>query len=261
MKRLLILFAAIVFVFNASAAQFSKAQKVEIQTIVHNYLLKNPEILIQMSKELQQRQYQEAQQKALKAIDANKHALLAADQTQVAGNPKGKVTLIEFFDYQCVHCSNIHKQKIIKKLIANNSDLRVVYKEWPIFGAPSIYAAKAAMAANQQGKYLQMRNAIFNTGKIEGKLTDADVDAVAKKIGLNMRRYRKAIHNPKFKASIDESYRLAQALGLIGTPSFIIIPTPGAGKSGNLQSDNGKTTFIPGLVPPAELQQAIDAAK
>lgn len=255
MKRLLILFAAVAFVSSVSAAQFSKAEKTEIQTIVHDYLVKNPQILVQMSNELQQRQYQDLQKKALKAIKANRVSLFAPDQTQVAGNPKGKVTLIELFDYQCVHCANLHKKGVLKSLIAKNPDLRVVYKEFPIFGAPSIYAAKAAMAATQQGQYLQMRNAIFNTGKIEGKLKDSDVDAAAKKIGLNMKKYRKAMAAPKVKASIDETYKLAQALSVQGTPSFVIAPTP---KLGN---PKGKVTFIPGLVGPAQMQQAIDAAK
>ncbi len=255
MKRLFILLVAVVMTFGVSAAQFSKAQKLEIENIVHDYLVKNPQILVQISEELQQKQYQKMQAKALKAIKAHQTLLFKPDQTQINGNPKGKVTLIEFFDYQCVHCSNLHKQKLISDLIAKNADLRVVYKEFPIFGAPSIYAAKAAMAAGLQGKYLKMRNAIFNTGKIEGKLTDADVDAVAKKIGLNMQQYRKDIKDPKIKASIDASYKLAQALGIQGTPSFVVGPTP---KIGN---PKGKVTFIPGVVGSAQMQQAIDAAK
>ena len=244
-----------VLVFGVNATQFSKAQKVEIEKIIHDYLVKNPQILVQISEELQQKQYQMMQIKALDAIKKHQALLFNPDQTQIAGNPKGKVTLIEFFDYQCVHCSNLHKKKVIKDLIAKNSNLRVVYKEFPIFGAPSIYAAKAAMAAARQGKYLKMRNAIFNTGKIEGKLTDADVNAVAKKVGLNMPRYYKDIKNTKIKSSIDASYKLAQALGIQGTPSFVIGPTP---KFGNV---NGKVTFIPGLVGPAQMQRAIDAAK
>ena len=255
MKRILILLTLAVFVFNASAAQFSKAEKTEIQTIVHDYLVKNPEILIQLSQELQQKQYQAMQKKALAAIKTRQSVLFAPSHTQVAGNPKGKVTLVEFFDYQCVHCSNVHKSKVIKTLVTNNPDLRIVYKEWPIFGEASIYAAKAAMAAGQQGKYLAMRDAIFDTGKIEGKLTKADVDQAAAKVGLNMVQYHKAIGDPKLKASIDQSYRLADALGIRGTPAFVAAPTPKLGNS------KGKITFIPGLVPPAQLQQAIDAAK
>ena len=140
-------------------------------------------------------------------------------------------------------------------MIAANPNLRVVYKEFPIFGDTSIYASKAAMAANKQGKYLAMRDGIFATGKIEGALTPADIDAVAKQIGLNMAQYKQDISSKAVQASIDETYHLAQQLGLQGTPAFIIAPTPKIGDA------KGQTTFIPGLVSEDALQQAIGAAQ
>ncbi len=146
---------------------------------------------------------------------------------------------------------------MLEGLIGKNPNLRVIYREFPIFGAPSVYAAKAALAAGKQNKYLAMRDAIFNTGAIEGNLKIADVDGAAQKIGLNMQQYRADLKkdDTAFKAYIDTSMQLAQALGIQGTPSFIIAPTP---KTGNTE---GKTAFIPGLVSTAQLQKAIDAAK
>lgn len=259
MKRLLIVFFSLTFSLlsgmQANAMQFSKAESNEIEQIVHKYLVAHPEILIQMSQELQQKQMQAMQSKALAAIDGNQDKVFNPNGTQVAGNPKGKVTLVEFFDYQCVHCYNLHKHGVIDQLIRSNSQLRVVFKEFPIFGDASIYASKAAMAAAEQGKYIAMRNGIFALGEIEGKLKDSDIDKVAKKIGLNMSDYKAFIASSKGKAVIDEDYKLAQTLGIQGTPSFIIGPTP---KYGNKA---GKTTFIPGLVGPAQLQQAITAAE
>ncbi len=257
MKRLLTFILMLTMVFASQAAQFSKAEKAEINTLIHDYLLKNPQILIQMSQELQQQQYTQLQQQAFKAIKANSAQLFSTDGTQPAGNPNGKVTLVAFFDYQCVHCANLQKQKVIANLIANNSNLRVIYREFPIFGAPSTYAAKAALAAAKQGKYLAMYNAIFDTGAIEGNLTPADVDKAAQKAGLNMNQYRTDLKqdDAQFSAYISTSFDLAKALGIQGTPSFVIAPTP---KTGN---PNGKTAFIPGLVSAEQLQQAVDAAK
>ena len=208
-----------------------------------------------MAQELQDQQNQQTQTQALKAITANSAALFQPNQTVIEGNPKGTITLVEFFDYQCVHCANFQKQGVIASLIAANPNLRVVYKEFPIFGDTSIYASKAAMAANKQGKYLAMRDGIFATGKIEGALTPADIDAVAKQIGLNMAQYKQDISSKAVQASIDETYHLAQQLGLQGTPAFIIAPTPKIGDA------KGQTTFIPGLVSEDALQQAIGAAQ
>jgi protein-disulfide isomerase len=254
-KRLLVGLMALGLVASAQAAQFSKAETNEIQTIVQKYLLAHPELLVQMSQKLQQQQYQQMQDKALTAIKANSEQIYKPNDTQVAGNPNGKVTLVEFFDYQCVHCYNLHKQGVLDQLIQKNSDLRIVYKEFPIFGDASMYASKAAMAAAAQGKYLAMRNGIFAMGEIEGKLKKADIDKVAKKIGLNMKQYKAFINGPEGKKVIDADYKVAQVLGIQGTPSFIIGPTPKIGDS------SGKTSFIPGLVGPQQLQQAIDAAK
>lgn len=255
MKIIISLLLGLTLAFNSQAMQFSKAESNEIEKIVHNYMIAHPEILIQMSQELQQKQFQMMQNKALGVIKKNADAIFAPNHTQVAGNPRGKVSLVEFFDYQCVHCANFHKHGVIKQLIESNPELRIVYKEFPIFGDASIYASKAAMAAAKQGKYQAMRNGIFDLNEIEGKLKKSDIDKVAAKIGLNMNQYREFINSDAGKKVIDADYKLAQQLGIQGTPSFIIGPTPKIG------SRSGKTTFIPGLVGPAQMQQAIDAAK
>lgn len=255
MKKVLIFLVAMSIVGLANAAPFSKDQTTQIETIVHDYLIAHPDILIQMSQELQQQQYQQMQQKAMAVIKDNSQQLFAANGTQVAGNPNGTVTLVEFFDYQCVHCANIHRDHVIETLIKANPDLRVVYKEFPIFGEGSVYASKAALAATLQGKYLQLHDAIFATGKIEGNLKSADVDTAAKKAGLNVAKMKKDMQSPQIKADLDTDYKLAQALGLPGTPGFIIAPTPNTGNSA------GKTAFIPGLASVDNLQQAINAAK
>ncbi len=258
MKRILFFIIALTATVGMlQAAQFSTTERAEINAMIHDYLLQNPEILVQMSDKLQQQQFEQIQKQALSAIKANSQALFSPQGTQVAGNPKGSVTLVEFFDYQCVHCANLHKEHIVEDLIRKNPELRVVYREFPIFGAASNYAAKAAMAASLQGKYLEMRDAIFNLNEIEGSLKTADIDKAAEKTGLNMAQYRMSLKrdNQMFQNYVDVDYKLAKALGIQGTPAFIIAPTPQTG------SANGKTAFIPGLVGTEQLQQFINAAK
>ncbi len=255
MKKILIALAGLAFIASVQAQQFTRVETTSIQTIVHNYLINHPEILVQMSKKLQQKQYEQMQTRAIDVIKANGQAIFSPNHTQAAGNPNGKVTLVEFFDYQCVHCYNLHKQGVMAHLIEDNSNLRVIYKEFPIFGDASIYASKAAMAAGAQGKYLQMRDAIFALGEIEGKLKAADIDKAAEKVDLNMDKYHAFIKSDAGKKVIDADYKLAQTLGIQGTPSFIVAPTSKTGNSA------GKVSFIPGLVSPENLQEAIDAAK
>ena len=255
MKKFLIFLMTFSIIGLANAATFSKDQTTQIETIVHDYLIAHPEILIQMSQELQQQQYQQMQQKAMSVIKDNSAQIFGANGTQIAGNPNGTVTLVEFFDYQCVHCANVHKDHVVENLIKANPDLRVVYKEFPIFGEGSVYASKAALAAAMQGKYLAMHDAIFATGKIEGNLKPADVDAAAKKAGVNVAKMKKDMQLPQIKADLDADYKLAQALGLPGTPGFIVAPTPKTGNSA------GKVAYIPGLASMDNLQQAINAAK
>ena len=258
MKRVLILLLSVVAMAGVNADQFSKVQTAEIQTIVHDYLVAHPEILIQMSQELQQQQYQKMQQQALAAIQSHSSQLLNPNGTQVLGNPKGAVTVVQFFDYQCTHCETVYKAQTMETLVKANPDLRVVYQDFPIFGPASIYAAKADMAASRQGKLAALRAAIFDAGKIEGSLTTADVDKAAQTAGLNMTEFHSDMNKysgTTFKKNIDAVYQLAQTLGIQGTPAFVVAPTPGFGNA------KAQPSFLPGLVGTADLQQAINQAR
>lgn len=253
MKRLLIIWTLLTILFSVSATQFSTSQTKAIETIVHDYLVQHPEVVTEAIAAPQQ--HIEQQKNTLEAVVANQAALFNAGDTQVAGNPNGSVTLVAFFDYQCIHSAHLYQQRVIARLIKNNPELRVIYKDYPIFGAASVYAAKAAMAANEQGKYLLMREAIFNTGKIEGKLTSKDIDTVAAMLDLNLKQYHQAINGDAIHAHLMATVQLANTLGIQGTPALIIAPTPTIGNA------KGKISFIPGATGVQQLQQAIDVAK
>lgn len=134
----------------------------EIEKVVHDYLLSHPEVLLEASQALQQKQQVEMQKEAKSAILQHSNELLN-ENLSVAGNPKGNVTLVEFFDYQCGHC--IKMKPIVNNLIKNDPNLRVVYREFPIFGKSSEMASRVALAAALQGKYLSVQEGLFGSSK------------------------------------------------------------------------------------------------
>jgi protein-disulfide isomerase len=144
---------SLIAISSQSMAALSSTQKTEIDQEIHDYLMANPEILIDMSKKLQDKMAKDQSAKATEAIKANATTLFNDPSSPTAGNKTGPVTLVEFFDYQCVHCAKMHP--ITLQLLKANPNIKVIYKEFPIFGKESEYAAAAALAANKQGKYVE----------------------------------------------------------------------------------------------------------
>jgi protein-disulfide isomerase len=225
-----------------NAEAFTSDQQQAIEKIVHDYLVNNPEILIEASQALQNKELAKAKVQAMQGIAANKSKLFNDPHSPTAGNANGNVILVEFFDYQCVHCKEM--QPLIEKLTSTNPNIKVIYKEFPIFGASSNYAAQAALAAAKQGKYMEFHNALF---KVNGPLNEAKVEEVAKSVGLNVEQLKKDMNDPDIKQQLSTNYDLAKALSLVGTPSFVI-------------SNKAMTQFdfIPGAAPADLFQKSID---
>jgi protein-disulfide isomerase len=227
----------------------SDTQKKEVEKVVHDYLINNPEVLIEASQALQQKQQQNMQQQAQSAISENAAQLFQGTITTI-GNPKGNVTLVEFFDYQCIHCKKM--SPVIADLIKKDSGLRVVYKEFPIFGKSSELASKAALAAGMQGKYMVMHEALFNMDK---HLDEAMVLDAAKKLGLNMLKLKKDMNSKEVTDMLDANKQLGEKLHLMGTPAFIVASTPnGQFKTGS------EPSFVPGAASEESLQEMIKKA-
>jgi protein-disulfide isomerase len=239
---------------NQNTAALSNTQKSQIDQQVHDYLLAHPEILIDMSKKLQDKMAKEQSQKAIGSIKKSANTLFNDANSPTSGDKAAPITVIEFFDYQCVHCAKMHP--IAVQLLANNPNVKVIYKELPIFGKESEYAAAAALAAGKQGKYVAMHNALFTSGDIEGKMTIAKVDAIAKMVNLNLVQLKKDIKSADIQAELKATGALAQSLGIQGTPAFIIAPTNMAANV-----NDAKITFIPGGAPLETLQEAVNKAK
>lgn len=145
-----------------------------------------------------------------------REALERQGDAPVLGNPEGDITLTEFFDYNCPFCRQT--VPLLQKLIQGDPKLRVVFREWPIFGEGSLFAAKASLASLQQGKYWQFHAELM---KIRGRAEEASVLRAAKKVGLDVARLRKDMEADKVLAHIDHSMTLADHMGLVGTPTFI----------------------------------------
>lgn len=237
--------------FAFSATTMDPAQKKQMETVVHDYLINNPEVVVQSLQSYQQKQMADTQktfEKIQNAAPKYADKLFHQANDPVAGNPKGTVTLVEFFDYQCPHC--VDMTPVIESLIKNNSNLRVVFKEFPIRGPISEYASRAALAANIQGKYFE-----FHKGLMESKtepLTEEAIITIAKNAGLNTDKLKADMKNSVVDQQLKTNYQLAKDMQLMFTPVFFV------GKSTvNTGSSPKEIVLIPGQVNEAQLGDVI----
>lgn len=251
-KKLLVasaLSTALVAPASFAADSFTDAQKQDFQKMVHDYIVNNPEVLVEASQALQQKQQQNMQEQAKSAIAENANQLFVGNTTSV-GNPKGDVTLVEFFDYQCGHCKKM--KPVMSELVKNDKNLRVLYMEFPIFGKSSELASRAALAASMQGKYQQMHNALFD---IDSRLDEKLIMGAASSIGLNVEKLKTDMNSKEVSNMLDVNRKLAEKLRLMGTPAFIVASTPkGVFKAGSTPA------FVPGAASQQALQDLIKKA-
>ncbi len=179
-------------------------------------------------------------------IKNNAEALFHDNTNPTAGNPNGKITLVELFDFRCLHSVNMNSA--VNNLIKANPDLRIVFKEFPIFGTMSNYAAKAALAAQNQGKYLEFHAALMNAGK---GLTEAKVLNIATSLGLDLKQFKTDINSKAIAQQIKNNQHLAQNLGLKATPVFFV------GKT--ISPATSPIYFLLGEVRADQLQKSINA--
>ncbi len=181
------------------------------------------------------------------AANAQSASALLRGNYPVVGNPKGNVTVVEFFDYQCSHCSAM--APVISAVMQANPTVRFVFKDFPIRGPMSEYAARAALAANLQGKYYQMNHALLTTNE---PITKENVIAIAKANGLNTKQLEKDMFSRAVTNQLKSTYQLAQELKLSGTPAFFIGKTNASSLSG--------VNYVLGEMTQSDLQTAIDQA-
>jgi protein-disulfide isomerase len=205
----------------ASAQSFTDAQRSEIQKIIKEYLLANPEVLEEVSAELTKRQ--QAAETAKAAAGVKKHAdtLFNSPRGVIVGGRDGDVNFVEFFDYNCGFCKKAMADML--DLMKDDPKLRVTLKEFPVLGQGSVEAAQVAVAVRMQDpngkKYLDFHQKLLGA---RGTADKAKAMAAAKDAGLDMARLEKDIAGPEVKATLEENFKIAEDMGLNGTPSYVI---------------------------------------
>jgi protein-disulfide isomerase len=197
-------------------AVFDETEQEAIEGIIADYILEHPEIIYRAIQVLQERQQAAEAERARQALAEHRDALERDQNTPVGGNPDGDVTVVEFFDYRCPYCKRVASD--VERLIEEDANVRFVYKEWPILGPESVFAARAALAARKQDRYVDFHDQVMALEEV----TEVSVMAVAEDLGLNLERLREDMEAPEVDAHLEQTMGLAQALGITGTPAFVV---------------------------------------
>jgi protein-disulfide isomerase len=203
----------------AAADALSGAEKQAIEQLVRNYIMNNPEVLLESLQAYDVKQREAQDELAQKAVSSNRDALERDAKTPFGGNPKGDVTVVEFFDYRCGYCKKV--VPALQELLKTDGNVRVVFKELPILGPDSVTAATAALAAWQiaPDKYVPLHVALMEA---RGDLSEARVLDIAKKVGIDPDKLKAAMADPQIKAQLERNAALAQSLKIGGTPAFVV---------------------------------------
>lgn len=210
---------------HAASAADKPLTKADVEKIVREYLVAHPEVILEAIQALESKEQAAADQAAKSALVANRKALENNPASPVGGNPKGDVTLVEFFDYNCGYCKQTHPER--SAAVKGDGKVRIVYKELPVLAPSSMEAARAALAAARQGKYEAFHTALMSH---EGRLDSDVIRSTAKEVGLDVKKLEMDIGDAAIQAEIDANLELAQKLGIRGTPGFVIgdMVIPGA---------------------------------
>ena len=200
-----------------SAIAAGEMSQSELDQRVHNYILAHPEVLVEALQSLDARQRAADAAATKAALSKRADDLFRDKESPVGGNAQGDVTVVEFFDYNCPYCRQV--APVIEQAVADDPQLRIVYKEFPILGPDSLFAAKAALAAARQGKYGEFHKALYAA---RTRVTEAVVLKVAAETGLDIARLKSDMQQPDIEGSISRNAELAQALGITGTPGFVV---------------------------------------
>ncbi|MBV9785909.1 MAG: thioredoxin domain-containing protein [Acidisphaera sp.] len=221
--------------YTPAVTQFTAAQRDEIVAIVRAALKSDPSILRDAVTSLQADEGLRHEAASRAAIAATREKLAHASEDPVAGNPAGDVTLIEFYDVRCPYCRRM--LPVMDQLLREDHGVRLVLKDLPVLGPPSVLGAKAMLAAQRQGGYFKLQDVLM---RATGPITEDTLATQAQMLGLDWPRMQRDMADPAIQQHIDADLALAHTLNIQGTPALVI-------------GDH----LIPGAVEIAELRQAI----
>ena len=236
-KRIFV--AALLLVLPLAATAQEAMTEDRVRELVRETILANPEILVEAIAILEERAAQDRVTASADIIAAQRQLLERDSNAPVLANTDGDVTIVEFFDYNCPYCRRA--VPAVEGLIEADPGIRLVYREWPILGEGSVFAARAALAARQQGFYEEFHWALMG---MNGRAEERSVLRIAEEVGLDIDQLRADMEAPEVAEHIETSIRLADLLGITGTPTFIL-------------GDN----LVPGAVEQDVLQRLVDAVR
>lgn len=219
-KRIILLavIAGVVFIGGVVAAGLMSkpgvTNKEEIEKVVHGYIMENPMLILTAIEEHQRRTTQERLGAAISEFSED---LFNDKDAPVAGNLQGDVVMVEFFDYNCGYCKRALPD--VEAVLNDDKNVRVVFKEFPILGPSSELAARYALAAARQDKYLDFHRELMSS---RGAIDEAMLERVATNLKMDITRLKKDAQDPEITAIINKNRELAVALGISGTPAFVI---------------------------------------
>src|ERR1700761_88217 len=222
----------------AQAAEFTPAQRAEVVAIVRQALKQDPSILRAAVVALQEDDTQKSQAASQAAIRQSQADLVTPTDPAV-GDPNGDVTIVEFFDTRCPYCRKM--EPVMENFLNHDRKVRLVYKDLPILGPASVLGTRALLAAQKQGAYPRMRDAVM---QLPPDTTLPQIESAARGLGLDWPRMQRDMDDPSVQTRIDANLKLAHTLGIQGTPALII---------GN--------DMIPGAVDLPDLQKAVAEAR
>lgn len=202
-----------------AADALSGDQRRQVEEMIHDYLLKNPEVILESVRSYQMKREAQADENARAALVANRGQLGGDATAPQAGNPKGDVTIVEFFDYNCGYCKRM--VPVIQEILATDKQVRYVFKEYPILRPDSETGAKAALAVWKLApdKYLPFHMALMSG---RGELSEERIFKTAESVGVDRTKLQAAMNDPAIRETLQRNRQLGQILNINGTPAFIV---------------------------------------
>lgn len=224
---------------DQSTANGSTAEVENIEKIVRDYLLRNPEVLVEALTLYEQRRVEAEERRRENAFAERREELEYDPSSPVAGNPEGDVVIVEFFDYRCPYCRR--SADSLEAAMKADGNVRVVFKEFPILGPESLEGAKAALAAAKQGKYESFHFALM---RAPGDMSLAHLRQIAEQVGVDPDQMEQDMQSDEIAATLRKNHALAEQLSIRGTPAFVI-----------------GGTLVPGAANRAEIERLIAEAR
>lgn len=245
MRNIIFVLCAMFAMLSPSFAEptaFTSEYTENIEKVVHDYIEKNPQVVINALIKFKQQEMSKRELQTQTAIKDNARQIFGFDQGTTYGNEDATIKIVEFMDYRCKHCKNM--ASTLNEVLDKNHDVQIVVKQLPIFGGPSLFAAKAALAAANQNKFQDLHKALM---QFNGELTDEKVLDIARSVELDIKTLKKDINSQNVEEFIKSNFELSQKLRIMGTPAFIV---------GKENSD--QVFFIPGAVEAEQLLKLVD---